>query len=139
MYFSTKIILFIRKILFLIQMKKILCVEDEAINAFVIKKMLQKKYETTLVYNGLDCLNAISKQQFDLILMDINLGDDNHNGIELVQQIRTLPNGKNTKFVAITAFAMPEDKQKFLDQGFDDYISKPIEEAILDNILKKLI
>lgn len=120
-------------------MKKILCVEDEAINAFVIKKMLQKKYEITLVYNGLDCLNAISKQNFDLILMDINLGDDNHNGIELVQQIKTLPNGKNTKFIAITAFALPEDKQKFLDQGFDDYISKPIEEVILNNILKKMI
>ncbi len=120
-------------------MKKILCVEDEAINAFVIKKMLQKKYETTLVYNGLDCLNVIAKQKFDLILMDINLGDDNHNGIELAQQIKTLPNGKNTKFVAITAFALPEDKQKFLDQGFDDYISKPIEETLLDSVLKKLL
>ncbi|TAE75613.1 MAG: response regulator [Bacteroidetes bacterium] len=120
-------------------MKKILCVEDEAINAFVIKKMLQKKYEIMLVYNGLDCLNAVSKHSFDVILMDINLGDDDHNGIELVQQIKTLPTAKNTKYVAITAFALPEDKQKFLDQGFDDYVSKPIEETILDAILKKLV
>jgi CheY-like chemotaxis protein len=119
-------------------MIKILCVEDEAINAFVVKKMLQKKYDVTLVYNGLDCLDAVSKEKYDVILMDINLGGDSHNGISLTQQLKSLPNSKNTKIVAVTAFALPEDKQKFIQQGFDDYLSKPLDEVVLENLIKKL-
>jgi CheY-like chemotaxis protein len=108
-------------------MKSILYIEDDAINALIVKKLLQKDFAVSLATNEETCLSALAKQRFDLILSDINLGENSINGIELMNKIRQHPNGKGTKILAVTAFAQPEDKAKFLNAGFDGYVVKPID------------
>lgn len=120
-------------------MKKILYVEDEPVNAFIVKKMLQKYYEVDIVYDGLSCLQMFQKNKYDLVLMDINLGEENNNGGDVVQKLRTLPNGNSVKVVAVTAFASPNDKHLFISQGFDEYLAKPIEDVALLSLVKFLV
>ncbi len=120
-------------------MKKILYVEDEPVNAFVVKKMLQKQYEVDIVYDGLSCLQMFQKNNYDLVLMDINLGEEHNNGGDVVQKLRSLPNGKSVKVIAVTAFANPNDKHLFISQGFDEYLAKPIEDSVLIAMIKALI
>lgn len=120
-------------------MKKILYVEDEPVNAFVVKKMLQKHYEVDIVYDGLSCLQMFQKNSYDLVLMDINLGEEHNNGGDVVQKLRSLPNGKSVKVIAVTAFANSNDKHLFISQGFDEYLAKPIEDTVLLSMIKNLI
>ncbi len=116
-------------------MKAILYIEDDAINALIVKKLLQKEFAVTLATNEATCMIALSKQRFDLILSDINLGEDSANGVELMGKIRQNSNGKNTKILAVTAFAQAEDKARFLAAGFDGYVIKPIDPAELINAI----
>jgi len=108
-------------------MKSILYIEDDAINALIVKKLLQKTFAVSLATNEETCIEALTNQHFDLILSDINLGENSVSGVELMAKIRQHANGKNTKILAVTAFAQPEDKAKYLDAGFDGYVIKPID------------
>ncbi|MEI9919095.1 MAG: response regulator [Bacteroidota bacterium] len=116
-------------------MKKLLYVEDDPINAFVIKKLLAQHYTTEHVEDGETCLNILGKEPFDLILMDINLGRGKMDGIETMKKIKAMPVFENLPVVAITSYAMPGDKERFLGEGFNGYLSKPVERpALLDSL-----
>ncbi len=121
------------------EMKKILYVEDDAINALIIEKLLNKIYEIKIARSKKACLEILDKQDFDLILTDINLGESNEDGILLMKKIKEIPQYKAVKIVAVTAFALPEEQAKFLEEGFDAYISKPLEENELKNTIKTLL
>ena len=106
---------------------KILVTEDNAGNRAVVKAAL-KQYNLDFAVTGEKAVTMASEKEYDLILMDIQLpGID---GVETLQQIR-----KNSKkyipAIAVTAFAMKGNKQKYLDKGFDNYISKPLNLALL--------
>lgn len=119
-------------------MKKILYVEDDKINALIIRKLLQDKYEVEIAPEGQTCLKLVKQNTYDLILMDINLGNDQMDGVKTREEVRKLLGAKSPQIVAVTAFAMPEDQAKFLKLGFDAYISKPIEENTLQALLNRL-
>lgn len=116
-------------------MKSLLYIEDDAINSLIVKKLLQKDFAISLATNEETCLNALAAQRFDLILSDINLGENSISGVELMGKIRQHPNGKNTKILAVTAFAQPEDRAKYLGLGFDGYVVKPIDPNDLLNAI----
>ncbi len=118
-------------------MAKILYVEDEPINALILKKLLQKHHEVEVAHDGDTCLELINDNKYNLILMDINLGEED--GISVTQKLRKLPNGKASKVVAVTAFSLPEDRERFLQSGFDEYLPKPIEETSLLKLIQKLL
>lgn len=120
-------------------MKSVLYIEDDAINSLIVKKLLQKDFAISLATNEETCLQALAKQRFDLILSDINLGEGNTNGVELMGKIRQHPNGKGTKILAVTAFAQPEDRAKYLSVGFDGYVIKPIDPIDLLNAINSTI
>ena len=120
-------------------MKTILYVEDDKINALIIKKLLQGKYQVEIAVDGQSCLNILNHQQFDLILMDINLGNDKMDGIQAMHEIRKNLGQKAPQIIAVTAFAMPEDQDRFLKHGFNAYIAKPIDENELVSLLEKLL
>ena len=81
-------------------------------------------YEITFAEDGEKALALIDKKQFDLIIMDINLGSG-INGIEVTEKIRKTPGYQSVPIIAATAFAMLGDREEFLAVGFDHYISKP--------------
>jgi CheY-like chemotaxis protein len=112
-------------------MKKILYVEDDPINAFVILKLLATDFHVSHVPDGETCLTLIQEEQFDCILMDINLGKGKMDGIQAMKKVRELAPYKTVPIFALTSYAMPEDEKRFLSDGFDFYLSKPIERRVL--------
>ena len=112
-------------------MKRVLYVEDDPINAFVITKLLAQHYTTSHVEDGETCLDILERERFDLVLMDINLGRGKMDGVETMKKIKSQPSFQKLPIVAITSYAMPEDKDRFLGEGFNGYLSKPVERPIL--------
>ncbi len=112
-------------------MKRLLYVEDDPINALVIKKLLGEYYSMEHVEDGEACLRIIDKEPFDLILMDINLGRGKMDGVATMKKIKAHPHHKDLPIIAITSYAMPEDRERFISEGFNGYISKPVERPIL--------
>ena len=88
--------------------------------------MLKKNnFESIVVVeNGQEALDQAKEQHYDLILMDMQMPV--MNGFEATQKIRQLEEYKNTPIIALTAFAMKGDKEKCLNAGMNDYITKPV-------------
>ncbi len=116
----------------------ILLVEDNEINAEVITKFIDKIAIIDNVPSGVDALNAIKNNKYDVILMDINLGAG-LDGVSTAKLIRETPGYENVKIVAITGYAMSEDKERFLELGFNYYISKPFTRIQINDLLKNII
>jgi two-component system cell cycle response regulator DivK len=112
-------------------MKRLLYVEDDPINAFVIKKLLAQHYTTEHVEDGETCLTVLAKEPFDLVLMDINLGRGKMDGVETMKKIKAIPVLEKVPVVAFTSYAMPGDRERFLGEGFNGYLSKPVERPAL--------
>ena len=117
-------------------MKNILYVEDDAINALVVKKLLEKDFDVVNVPDGESCLELVRKEKFDIILMDINLGAGKMDGVETMKQVKSMENYKSTPVIVITSYAMPGDRRRFLKEGFDFYFEKPIERHALIHQIK---
>jgi PAS domain S-box-containing protein len=104
---------------------KILVTEDNEINRELIGAALDA-YQLDFAENGEDAVIMVADQAYDLILMDIQL--PKMNGIESMKKIKE-KSKRLIPFIALTAFAMKGDKEKYLEAGFDDYVSKPIDIA----------
>lgn len=106
----------------------VLVVEDDRVNQIAISRMLEKMgHEVTTVDNGQKALDILLEQKFDFIFMDIQMPI--LDGIETTKAIRTSPDMASISsipIVALTAHAMPEDRENFLNVGMNDYISKPV-------------
>ena len=120
---------------------RILCAEDDAVTRMVMKIVLEKSgYNVTLAMDGRDALDKLASQKFDLILMDIQMPE--MDGIEATRHIRIQDRfgaNQHIPVIAVTAYAMAGDKEKFLAAGMDDYISKPVDSNDLLDIVGKNI
>ncbi len=119
----------------------VLVVEDEPINRIVTVKTLQRMGARTVeARDGLGALDALARTAVDVVLMDIQMPV--MDGIEATRRIRggTIAGGDaDVPVIALTAHAMPSDKQKILDAGMDGYVAKPFEAVDLrDAILSVL-
>lgn len=114
----------------------ILIVEDNPLDTLIVQTLLQPHFNIETVSNGNDALNIIEEIKFDIVLMDINLGDDELNGIHVMKLIKEKKEHKHMKFFAVAAF--PEsDRDYYIDQGFDELFIKPvIKEEIFEYIDK---
>lgn len=118
---------------------KILLVEDNELNQkFAIAVIRKLGYEMDIAANGLIGVQFFKDNQYDLILMDIQMPE--MNGIEATKIIRQLEalEGKNNHIpiIAVTAFAMEQDKRNCLDAGMDDFIAKPYKPLELEQKIK---
>jgi len=119
---------------------RLLLAEDEMVSRLAVRTMLTRMGHTvTAVEDGLDAVRAFAEQDFDCVLMDIQMpGLD---GVQATQRIRAMQETGARPFVpviALTAYAMPGDREKFLAAGMDDYLSKPVQEAELAEALAPL-
>jgi len=117
---------------------KILVVEDDEINQKVIQLMLNKfRLEVSVVVNGQEAIDKVKNESFKLILMDISMPVID--GFTAATKIRYIEKylGVHTPIVAMTAHAIKGDKEKCMEVGMDDYISKPVSLDSLKNLLKK--
>ncbi len=118
---------------------RILLAEDNPVNQKVARKMLEKfGYYADTVSNGFEALKALSMIAYDMVLMDVVMPE--MDGFEATAQIRN-PASKVTNHaipvIAMTAHAMKGDREKCLDAGMDDYISKPIKPDDLLSVVEK--
>jgi CheY-like chemotaxis protein len=105
-------------------MSKILVVEDNHDNMDLVEAFLEDDYELIKAFDGKEGLESAIANKPDLILLDISLPE--MDGTEVIQKIREDDTISSTPVIALTAHAMLGDKEKFLEYGFDDYMSKPI-------------
>jgi CheY-like chemotaxis protein len=114
---------------------RILLAEDNAVNQKVGLLMLSRLgYGADLATNGLRAVEATEKATYDLILMDIQMPE--MNGVEAARIIRAKLGAKSPAIFALTAEALQSDRERFLNAGFDGYLSKPIQAHKLQDALK---
>ena len=117
---------------------KILYVEDDEINAYLMRRYLNK-WEVDLASDAETGLLLAGQQQYKIVLLDINLGDSKMTGVEAMRILKENPRYINAVFAAITAYAMPEDRDRFLLDGFDEYFSKPVDYENLIAFIEKTL
>lgn len=119
---------------------KVLIVDDDERNIFALEMLLdQLDYEVLSCESGIDAIKVLEvDSSINIVLMDIMM--PNMNGYEAIANIRQ-GNGvnKDVPIVAVTARAMPEDRTKCIEAGANDYLSKPIDVSLLDNMMKGLL
>ena len=114
---------------------RLLAVDDIEMNLKLLHTWLDDSaIELTTTISGQDAVNKCQTQEFDLILMDIQMpGMD---GVHATREIRKSPMNMGTPIVAVTAHALKEEQEKLLASGMDDYLSKPIEIDSLLTLIK---
>jgi signal transduction histidine kinase/CheY-like chemotaxis protein len=120
---------------------KVLVAEDNFINQKLIRQILTRYgIEVVLANNGLEAFEKVKNNQYDLIFMDIQMPV--MDGVEATHEIINYEQEENlehTPIVALTANALKGDRERFIEEGLDDYIAKPIENNELLFILKKFL
>ena len=107
--------------------KTILIVEDNPINSKLLRDILNfQKFEVLEAVDGKSALESVEKNynKIDLILMDLQLPDIN--GLEVIKNIKAVPNSQNLQIIVVSAHAMESDIKKCREAGCIDYITKPI-------------
>ncbi|MEA1848558.1 response regulator [Chryseobacterium sp. MHB01] len=118
--------------------KKILIVDDDPRNIFALKLTLKSRgYQIESCTMAQEAINILKKDnQFSAVLMDMMMPE--MDGYEATRIIRSTPAISEVSVIAVTAQAMPEDRQKCIDAGANHYISKPIDVDQLINAIEKL-
>ncbi len=118
---------------------RLLLAEDNAINQLVAVKMLEKMgYRVDVAANGQEALAAVRDLPYDLVLMDCQMPE--MDGFEATRHIRDPQSAvlnHQVPVIAMTAYAMKSDREKCLEAGMDDYLSKPVQAAQLAVVLER--
>jgi signal transduction histidine kinase/ActR/RegA family two-component response regulator len=117
---------------------RILVAEDNIVNQRVAAALLTKRGHTvTVVNNGREAVDAMQRERFDLVLMDVQMPE--MDGFEATAAIRRMEQdtGRRVRIVAMTAHAMSGDRENCLAAGMDDYLSKPIDQRTLYAVVEQ--
>ncbi len=114
---------------------RILVVDDNPVNLMVAEKMLTKLgYEATLARGGREAIELAHQSEWSMILMDCSMPEVD--GYQATRRIRAAePEGQHVTIVALTAFAMPGDKERSLEAGMDHHLTKPLKLETLGDLL----
>ncbi len=116
----------------------VLLVEDNPINQMVATEILEAENITVVkACNGFEAIDTIKKQEFDIVLMDVQMPE--MDGLETTQFIRKEMKNNHLPIIAMTAHAMYGDREKCIESGMNDYITKPIDQKELFKVMKKNI
>jgi two-component system sensor histidine kinase/response regulator len=119
---------------------RVLIAEDNTINQFVIRRMLERLgYETDIVSDGLEAVNATKRVSYGLVFMDCQMPE--MDGLEATAAIRALEigTGRHTPIIALTANALDGDREHCVEAGMDDYLAKPVRKDQLAQMLRRWI
>jgi CheY-like chemotaxis protein/HPt (histidine-containing phosphotransfer) domain-containing protein len=116
---------------------RVLLVEDNLVNQLVAKRLLHNAGTTVdIAENGLEAVEALERQRYDVVFMDIQMPE--MDGYQATTEIRRREgNDRHTPIIALTAHAMPEDRERCLASGMDDYLSKPVAPEEIEGALRR--
>ena len=118
--------------------RKVLVVDDTDLNLFVMDKILKSlDFEVTTAPSGSACLSLAKANKYDIILLDYLMPQ--MNGLETKEELDKLENAKNVPVVALTASISDETRKLFLEKGFADFLTKPVAQDKLMEVLDKLL
>jgi CheY-like chemotaxis protein len=119
---------------------RILLAEDDKVSQMALVKMLEKKgHRVHAVEDGKNALASLAAKPFDVVIMDVQMPI--MDGVQATRNIRKGDGGEaatNIPIIAMTAYAMAGDKEKFLSAGMNAYVSKPVEYTELENLLEQV-
>lgn len=122
----------------MVEKNKVLIVDDSPGNRMLLKYNLEEYFDVDFANNGLTALDKFARNSYDLILMDINM--PHLDGIETTKTIRKLDHKQNNiPILAITSNILKGQKQRSLDAGMNDFISKPIHGKLLVDRIRYFI
>ena len=118
---------------------RLLVAEDNKTNRMVVEKMLKPtQAQVSFVENGVDALKAFQHNSYDVIFMDMSMPEmDGIEATRLIREVEEKEGMPRCPIVALTANAMPADREKCLKAGMDDFLSKPIKKAQLISSVHK--
>ncbi len=116
---------------------RILLAEDNRVNQKLALSMLRKLgYQVDLAINGVEVLQALHRRPYDVVLMDVEMPE--MDGLTATRRIcQEWSASKRPRIIALTSFALKGDREKCLEAGMDDYVTKPIAFPELLNALEK--
>jgi CheY-like chemotaxis protein len=115
---------------------RILLAEDNVVNQKLALRLLaQMGYRADLAGNGLEALDAVERQTYDVVLMDVQMPE--MDGLEATRQVRRRWPDRRIRIIGLTANAMAGDREACLAAGMDDYVSKPIRPEELEAALAR--
>jgi len=119
---------------------KILLVEDDSVNRIIVEQLATRKgWKVTFAQDGEKAIDMYKQERFDIILMDVQMPIMNgYTATAIIREFEKL-NALNTPIIAMTAYALKEDREKCLEAGMDDYLTKPIEIDVFIAMLEKWI
>ncbi|PSQ95127.1 MAG: hypothetical protein BRD55_11420 [Bacteroidetes bacterium SW_9_63_38] len=114
---------------------RILAVEDNSETQLLLEHLLKSSFEVVVVEGVEDALKAVDDHAFDALLLDINLSEE-RTGTDLLHLLRERKQMTDVPAIALTAYAMPGDREDFLEEGFDQYVSKPFTRSDLTEAIE---
>ena len=119
---------------------KILLAEDDAISVFAVRRILEKQgHSVTTAGDGLQALEELRREHCDLILMDVQMPNvDGVQATRLIREDESLGGKRKVPIVAMTAYAMSGDREKFLEAGMNDYVAKPVSVHELERVISRI-
>jgi CheY-like chemotaxis protein len=118
-------------------MPKILIVDDVELNVDLLMQLLEDDYELSVAIDGEQALAKTAEEKPDLILMDMSM--PKVDGYEAARRLKNNPATNHTPIIGLSSYAMAGDAQKALEAGCNDYLTKPIDEDKLFQMLYKYL
>jgi CheY-like chemotaxis protein len=115
---------------------KLLVLDDDEMSRLYVSYVYKNKALVDAVETAEAAISKASETLYDVVILDIGL-KGKLTGMDVLKEIRKFPDYNKVPMIAFTAFAMAGDREKFLAEGFDDYISKPLSKEDLLSIVEK--
>jgi len=117
--------------------EKVMIVEDNPQNMKLLEILLRKSYVLLQAHDGEEALDMATREQPDLIVMDMQLPE--MSGIEVTRRLRQMPVFSHTPIIALTAYAMRGDRERFMEAGCNAYLPKPISTRELPVMIERML
>ena len=117
---------------------RVLVLEDNYESRLLLTHLLRSDFETFIVGTADEALTFAKHNSVDLALLDINLGEQ-RTGLDVLLEMRKLPHFRHTPALACTAYALPGDREHFIESGFTGYVSKPFIKKNLIALMKETV
>jgi CheY-like chemotaxis protein len=119
--------------------RRVLVVEDDESTQLLFETLLSKQFQVDVEQDPEQGLARTEETSYDLVLLDIYLQHDELDGVAVLERLRNREGYAEVPIIAITAYALPGDRDRFIEAGFDEYVSKPFERTKLLAMIDELI